>query len=222
MSNSQSSFTNSVRAKDYAAYLRHLLAGDRQTCLGIVADLMDRGVDLKSIYLGLFERSMHEVGELWETNNISVATEHIATAITENAMSLLHPIIFASERCGRKAIVSCVANEYHQVGGKMVADLFELNGWDGYFLGANTPIKDLLQMVAEKKPDLICLSLTLYANLPDLLRHIQTLHEAFPSTPILVGGQAFRWGGRETLNGLPQVWLVGSLDELEQIMAHFS
>jgi hypothetical protein len=27
-----------------------------------------------------------------------------------------------------------VANEYHQIGGKMVADIFELNGWRGYFV----------------------------------------------------------------------------------------
>ncbi|MDT8441357.1 MAG: cobalamin-dependent protein [Desulfuromonadales bacterium] len=205
----------------YPDYLSALLAGRRQQCLALVSELMDADVPLKTIYLDLFERSMYQVGELWESNRISVATEHIATAITENAMGLLHPVIFASEHCGRKAIISCVANEYHQIGGKMVADIFELHGWDGYFLGANTPIHDLLSMIAEKKPDLVSLSLTMFSNIPELLRHLATLRENCPGLPVIVGGQAFRWGGAFQVEGLPKVRLLRSIDELESLIANF-
>lgn len=201
--------------ENYERYVKMLLSGERAGCLGIVRDLLHRDVPLKDVYLGLFERSMYQVGELWETNAISVATEHMATAITESAMAVLHPLIFATEHCGRKAIVSCVANEYHQIGGKMVADIFEFHGWDGYFLGANTPVNSLIEMVADKQPDVVCLSLTLYANLPDLLRHIRSLHERFPDTRVIVGGQALRWGEPEALTSLPNVLLIHSLDELE-------
>lgn len=210
-----------LTAEAYAPYLTALLHGDRQACLGIVRTLLVNEVALKEIYLGLFERSMYQVGELWETNAISVATEHIATAITESAMTLLHPLIFASAHCGRKAIVSCVANEYHQIGGKMVADIFEFHGWDGYFLGANTPVNALLDMAAAKRPDVVCLSLTLYANLPELLRHIRTLHARFPGMRVIVGGQALRWGGHDVLTALPDVRLIYSLDELEAFIRSF-
>ena len=205
----------------YERYLKSLLSGERQVCLGIVRDLLDHEVPLKEIYQGLFERAMYQVGELWETNVISVSTEHIATAITESAMNLLHPLIFATEHCGRKAIVSCVANEYHQIGGKMVADIFEFHGWDGYFLGANTPVNALVEMVAAKRPDVVCLSLTLYSNLPDLFRHVRTLHERFPHTKVIVGGQALRWGGHDVLTSLPNVRLVYSLDELEEFIRSY-
>lgn len=205
----------------YARYLGSLLQGERQACLGIVREFISRGVPLKEIYLGLFERSMYQVGELWETNAISVATEHVATAITESAMALLHPLIFATEHHGRKAVVSCVANEYHQIGGKMVADMFEFHGWDGYFLGANSPVGALAALVAEKQPDVVCLSLTLYANLPALVRHIKTIHEHFPDIRIIVGGQALRWGGHELLTALPNVLLIRSLDELENFIRSY-
>jgi methanogenic corrinoid protein MtbC1 len=207
--------------ESYERYLNSLLNGERQVCLGIVRDLLDHEVPLKDIYLGLFERSMYQVGELWETNAISVSTEHIATAVTESAMTLLHPLIFATEHCGRKAIVSCVANEYHQIGGKMVADIFEFHGWDGYFLGANTPANALVEMVAAKQPDVVCLSLTLYSNLPDLFRHVRTLHERFPDTRVIVGGQALRWGGHDVLTSLPKVRLIYSLDELEEFIRSY-
>ena len=202
----------------YGDYFTALLNGQRQVCLGIVEKLMRQGVPLKSIYLNLFERSMYAVGELWESNRISVAVEHIATAITENAMNLLHPMIFASEHSGRKAVISCVANEYHQIGGKMVADIFELHGWDGYFLGANTPAKDLLHLVEAKQPDVVCFSLTLISNLGVLLNHVETLTGKFPKIPIIVGGQAFVGRNAEFNPPSSSVELIISLDALENFI----
>jgi len=210
-------------AEIYNRYLGHLLQGERQACLEIINELIENQVPLKSIYLQVFERSMYQVGTLWETNKISVATEHIATSVTESAMGLLFPIIFNAEHCGRKAIVSCVATEYHQIGGRMVADIFELHGWDSYFLGGNVPVTDLLRMVEDKQPDVIGLSLTLYSHLPDLLRHIHSIHNAFPDIKMLVGGQAFHWGGRDSVMNLPQTQLLDSspLEELENfIISH--
>ena len=70
-------------------------------------------------------------------------TEHLATAISESLLNLTYPRLFAQPRNGKSAVVTCVSNEYHQIGGKMVADIFELNGWRGHFLGANMPEADL-------------------------------------------------------------------------------
>ena len=93
-------------------------------------------------YNNLFQKSLYRVGELWESNRISVAKEHLATAITEGLLNLVYPKLFEPEqyRKGRTILISCTANEFHQIGGKMVADVCELNGWDSHFLGANTPV----------------------------------------------------------------------------------
>jgi len=42
----------------------------------------------------------------------------------------------------------------------MVADMLEMNGWDGYFIGANTPLPELIRFIESKNPDLIGLSLS--------------------------------------------------------------
>ncbi len=97
-------------------------------------------MELKSLYMDLFQRSLYAVGELWELNKISVAREHLATAITESLLNLVYPRLFENTPTGKKVVVSCAANELHQIGGKIVADFFELNGWESHFLGANTPV----------------------------------------------------------------------------------
>lgn len=200
----------------YADYLQALLAGDRNRCADIAKELLDRDVPVKELYLGLFQRSMYEVGTLWERNRISVAVEHLATSITESLLSLTYPKIFAAEHNGKKAVISCVANEYHQIGGKMVADIFELHGWDGYFLGANTPVDDLLQMLADKKPDLLGLSLSVSFNMPNLYAVLERIEAAFPELPVIVGGQAFRWGGTDIGQRYPRATYLASLDHLQQ------
>lgn len=200
----------------YEKYFQSLLKGARNDCIAIVDELIDQNVAIDSIYTQLFQRALYQVGEYWEMNKISVATEHMATALTETLMIRLQPKIFSIERVGKKVVIACIANEYHQVGAKMIADIFEMNGWDGYFIGANTPLADLIHFINEQKPDLIGLSLSIYFNLPELSKVLEELQKHFSKTPILVGGQAFRWGGAELIAQFPNVELITGIDTLQK------
>jgi methanogenic corrinoid protein MtbC1 len=202
----------------YRRYLSCLLKGDRTQCGEIVADLLKAETDVRELYTGLFQRSMYEVGELWERHKISVAVEHLATAITESLMSLVYPSVFSAPHTNRSAVIACVANEFHQIGGKMVADVFELNGWHGYFLGANMPLDDLMRMIDDKKPELVGLSLAIFSNLPSLLKVLDAVTSAYPEQRVVVGGQAFRWGGSDVVGEYPNTAHVSSLPELEFLL----
>ena len=131
----------------YRGYLDGLLTSNRQQCRMHFEQWLEATDDLRTLYEDLVRRSLYKVGDLWERGQISVATEHLATAISEGLLNLTYPRLFARPRLGKSAVVTCVANEYHQIGGKMVADLFELNGWRGYFLGANTPVNDVQSLI---------------------------------------------------------------------------
>ncbi len=73
----------------------------------------------------------------------------------------------------------------------MVADLFELHGWRGYFLGANAPLNDVLKLIDQKRPHAVALSVTVTFALHEVLDAARRIHEAFPKVPILVGGEAW-------------------------------
>ncbi len=202
----------------YDKFISRLLAGDRGACVLILQGLIKQEVPVRDIYVDLFQRALYKIGELWEHNRISVSVEHMATAIVEGLCTLVYPAIFSGEHSGKKAVVSCAANEFHQLGGKMVADIFELNGWDGYFLGANMPGDELLKFIDEKNPDVLGLSLSVYFHLKSLIDTIESVLSSFSNLDIIVGGQAFRWGGIDIISKFQGVTYIESLASLEKMI----
>ena len=211
---SKRGFGNGLREDDYARYLAALLAGDRAQCRKEFQARLDGGTELASIYDGLFRRSLYELGTLWEQGRVSVATEHLATAITEGLLSLAYPRLLNGPRLGKTAVVACIPGEYHQIGGRMVADFFELNGWRGHFLGANTPLKDLLSFLDERKPNVAVLSATMSAGLDSLIASAGAIRTQFPGLAVLVGGQVFSREGPRRVEQISNVRYPPGLGEL--------
>ena len=209
----------------YRNYFERLLAGDRIRCASLVQDQMRQGVLLKSIYVDLMQRAMYEVGSLWERNLVSVATEHLAAAITEVLMTLLYPRMFSRPHKDRRAVIACVPQERHQIGARMVADFFELHGWHGFFLGADTPSADLVRMIRERDVDVVGLSMSVLFNRPHLEEMLAAITGEFPTLDLLLGGHAFSGEGagrdvrEELLQRYQRLRYFDSLDELERYLA---
>ena len=210
-----------ISPETYRRFIDSLLSGDRAAAREITIELLQAEISVRDLYLDLFQRSMYEVGSLWEQNRISVAVEHMATSIVESLLPLVYPKIFGAEHTGKRAVISCVANEFHQIGGKMVADIFELNGWDGYFTGANTPLPDLKAMIADKKPDLLGLSVSNAATIAKLHAIVEDIRSEFPALHVLLGGQAFLWGGTEIIERYEGLIYLPSITELEGFLAEY-
>jgi methanogenic corrinoid protein MtbC1 len=213
--NHESIDSNHVELDTYAHYLKSLIAGNELQCRSIVEECISAQLPIRVMYEQLLRRSLYEVGELWESNKISIATEKAATAITEGLMNYLFPRIISPTRTQKKAVIAAVENEAHQVGARMVADVFEMHGWDSFFLGANTPTSQLVRLVKEKNPDVVALSLIVHFHIEQLDQAIRTLTHEFDGLPVLVGGQAFRYGGKSVVNKYPGVSYVSSLEDLE-------
>jgi len=177
-------------------YLAALLAGERQRASRLVMDAVEGGTSVQDIYLQVFQPCQHEIGRLWQLNQISVAQEHYCTAATQLIMSQLYPYLFTGERVGRTMVATCIANDLHEIGVRMVSDLFELSGWDTFYLGANTPVPSILEAVREQRADVLAVSATITPHLK-LVRELIADVRAAPdcgAVKILVGGYPFRIG----------------------------
>ncbi len=200
----------------YLSYLSALIEGDKKECTSIVKELLDKNIDTRKLYVELFQRSLYRIGKLWEMNRISVATEHLATDITQNLMILAFANVKLNGKIGKRIVITCIDKEFHQIGARMVADVFELNGWDSYFLGANTPPGEVVKFIEEKKPDLIGLSLNLYINVVRLFKMIEAIRKYFPDLPIIVGGQALSTEGKDSFKQFEKVQYIETFEELDK------
>jgi methanogenic corrinoid protein MtbC1 len=174
-------------------YLHALLEGERRAASDLVLDALNGGVPVREIYLHVFRRTQHEIGRLWQLNRVTVAQEHYCTAATQLIMSQLYPRIFATDRIGRRLVAACVAGEMHEIGIRMVADFMEMEGWDTYYLGANTPTGSIKQSVMERCADVLAISATLTSNLGAVAEVIGQIRASNGGVgiKIMVGGYPF-------------------------------
>jgi methanogenic corrinoid protein MtbC1 len=174
-------------------YLQTVLGGSRHLADALIRRAAHDGAPVKDLYLHVFQPVQRELGRLWQLGEIGVAQEHLATAITQFTMSQLYPRIFATERCGRRLLAACVSDELHELGIRMVADFFEMEGWDTYYLGASTPNAAVVSAVADHKPHVLALSVTMTFHVSTAAQLITELraqgHGEHP--PVLVGGYPF-------------------------------
>lgn len=175
-------------------FLAAILSGQRNAALNIVEEALKNGISLVDVYVEIFSRSLHEVGVLWEENKISVAQEHMATAITQYVIAILYSRLPLTTPYRGNMVVTGVAGERHQIGANLVADAMEVNGWNVRFLGSNLPHSAVLTAVEEFSAKVLCVSTTLVANLPnaaELIRGVRArLGDGAPR--IVLGGAAYR------------------------------
>jgi MerR family transcriptional regulator, light-induced transcriptional regulator len=189
---------NGIQKSQYE-FVNLLLSGDRARCSKFVADFLDKGNTVHELYESILKNALYEIGKLWEFNKISVATEHLASAIVEALLNELYHKIIPDVRINKTVIVSCVENEVHQIGLKMISDIFEMNNWNSHFLGANTPTRELLTFIENIRPDVLAISVCIYFHLPVLETMIEAVRKTFPHLTIIVGGQAFNHTGDNIL-----------------------
>ncbi|HIJ97051.1 MAG TPA: hypothetical protein HPP94_15210 [Desulfuromonadales bacterium] len=189
-----------------SSYLKALLAADRNSAQLLITAALNSGLSIRDLYLGVFQPVQQEVGRLWLLNSVSVAEEHFCTAATQTIMSELYPHIISAQRLGRTLVAACVGSELHEIGVRMVADFFEMEGWDTYYLGAGIPHDQIIAALEQRKPDLVALSVTMTYHIPKALELISAIRNTCPENTvhIMVGGIPF--------NNSPDLWRTVGAD----------
>jgi MerR family transcriptional regulator, light-induced transcriptional regulator len=179
----------------YREFLDAILAGSRDRAREVVDRAgREAGMDVRSLYLEVFQPALRQIGALWQENRISVADEHLATAITQSVMAGLYAGAFpAAPGAGRTMLAACVGSERHEVGLRMICDLLELEGWDTSYLGATVPLPSLVEMAVERRPDVVALSAALLPHVARLEQAVEALRErmADEAPLVMVGGRPF-------------------------------
>ncbi|WP_434751757.1 cobalamin B12-binding domain-containing protein [Paenibacillus amylolyticus] len=175
------------------AYLQYLLDDQRKEAFEIIESEMDDGASIRDIYRYIFQPVQYEIGRLWQQGQISVGQEHFCTAATQSFISRLYSRWMIGPNQGKKLVAACVGSEQHEVGLRMLTDVFEMEGWDTYYLGANVPNGSIVEAIKHHESDVVAISVTMTYHLHlarELIERIRE-HAEIAHVKVMVGGYPF-------------------------------
>lgn len=174
---------------DLERYLRALAVADAAAAVSVLEAAASRGATPHQLIRDVLVPAQHAIGELWFEGDWSVADVHAATAVTEQALSLLAPPR-ARRSTTARIVVACAEGEWHSLPARLAGELTQAGDVDVVFLGGSIPAEHLQQYLASMSADALALSCTLATNLLGAARSIEAAHAE--GVPVVVGGSA--WG----------------------------
>jgi methanogenic corrinoid protein MtbC1 len=174
---------------DLDDYLAALSAADAAEAVGVLDRAQARGVPAQRLILDVVAPAQQQVGQRWFEGSWSVADEHAATAVSEQAVALLCPPLTGRPDVPR-VVMACAEGEWHTLPARLAAELTRISQAEVLFLGASLPADHLRQHLAASGADALALSCTMPTNLIAAARSIAAAHEV--GVPVVVGGRA--WG----------------------------
>ncbi len=178
------------------SFLRHLLEGDESRAVAVIDKTITAGMHVREVYTGILQPVLQETGRLWQQDETSIAQEHYISGVIRRIMDQQRNRLAERDRKikrGKTVVAACAGEELHEIGIRMVADLFEMEGWKVYYTGGNVPAKSILDAVKERKADIVALSITMPSRLTDLRYLIRSLRADADTAQVkvIVGGYPF-------------------------------
>ncbi|HNS66443.1 MAG TPA: cobalamin-dependent protein [Mesotoga infera] len=183
----------------YEEFRKALDEQDKDRAVEICIKAIDEErTDIPGLYLHVLTPALNEWDCDYESDRLCIWNEHVRSSIVRTVMECCYPYIARKKRerfgdvKGPKVAVVCPIEEYHEIGARMIADIFALAGYDVTFAGANTPHDSFLEAVKVLKPLYVAVSISNYYNLISGRRVISQIKQWTPQSRIIVGGNAFR------------------------------
>jgi methanogenic corrinoid protein MtbC1 len=204
----------------YESYLGALSTANAGAAAAALDEALLRGESPKRLMRDVLVRGQDQVGRLWMSGAWNVADEHAATAVAEQALTVIAPPK-SPPPTARRVVIACAEGEWHTMPARLAAELARSPLLDVVMLGPSVPATDLGRHLRETAPAALALSVTMPTNLIGASRSIQAARAE--GVPVIVGGAA--WGeGQDRARRLgadlhlidpEQLWMV--LDDAEDI-----
>jgi len=172
-------------------YLQLCLEGRCDEATALVLDSIDDEMTPERAYLEVLVPAQRETGQLWHVGDISIAEERVVSETTRQLLTLISHEHAPEIGTDRIVLGASVAGNAHDIGLRVITDLFRLAGWRALFLGADVPPAEIARAALLFDVDLVVLNATLDVQLKDLGRTIAEIRAVGPGTKILVGGLVF-------------------------------
>jgi methanogenic corrinoid protein MtbC1 len=132
--------------------------------------------------------SLQAIGHAWREGSLSVAHEHLATAVFRRVLGWIMAT-YEVHAAAPRAVVATPARQLHELGAMLVAAAAAAEGWGVTYLGADLPAADILAAARQVGARVVALSLVYPADDPELPGELARLRSDLPAgVALLVGG----------------------------------
>lgn len=134
---------------------------------------------------------MREIGRRWQSGELGVDQEHLASNLVIDAIDCLRPPL---SRSGRLALLACPPHEWHDLPLRAARLILEWSGWRTEMMGGSLPWASAFAAVARDRPALLGFSARQADpfHFTDFQRLVDFCREH--GTAVVVGGEWARGG----------------------------
>jgi methanogenic corrinoid protein MtbC1 len=168
---------------------------DREAAVRAILGAVDQGLAIDDLYSSVLQPFLASVGNSWQEGRTAVWEEHLIVGAVRAAIEALYPQVL--ERKARVEAVPltvaffCPPEETHDVGLRLLADRFDLRGFRTVYVGAATPVDEMVKCVRSEQAAVVCLSASTHFQRVTLRNVVERLREQLPGIRIVAGGPAF-------------------------------
>ena len=176
---------------------RRARSHDRAGTVDAILGAVKAGLPIEDLYTEALEPFLRWVGSEWQEGRTAVWEEHLIVGAVCTAVDALYPLVLQAKAVVTSVPVTvaffCPPEETHDLGLRMLADRFDIHGFRTVYVGAMTPVGQMIECARSVHADLICLSASSHFQRTALLDVLRRLEGALPGTRIAVGGPAFAY-----------------------------
>jgi methanogenic corrinoid protein MtbC1 len=176
------------------AYVEALLNGDRIAARKVVDDAQAQGCSCHELLNQLVWPTMELIQNLYREDRIGIASLNLATRLNRSLTDQLTAKLEHKDPNNKKVLIFCGDDEPEELGGQLCADLFECDGWTVRFAGGGVPEDEVLAMIGQFQPDLLCMFGTLPSGVPAVRKLIDYLRDvnSCPNMQVMCCGGIYK------------------------------
>jgi len=133
--------------------------------------------------------SLQAVGHGWREGSLTIAQEHLATAVFRRVLGWIMAT-YEVHAAAPRVVVATPPRQLHELGAMLVAAAAAAEGWGVTYLGADLPAADILAAAHQVGARVVALSLVYPADDPELPGELERIRRELPPGVVLIVGGA--------------------------------
>ena len=132
--------------------------------------------------------TLEDIGHGWTERSVSVAQEHMATAVFRRVLGWLLEL-YQTKGPAHRLLVATPPGERHELGALMAAISAAAGGWNVTYLGPDLPVDELLGAIGQMRAEAVALSLVQPGDERGVLSVLREIQDGLPPrVALLLGG----------------------------------